>query len=71
MDGESENISLRTFDILMRNSAWRLQVLLVQSALVAATETEGWFGAQKKVCVSSTLTCWTIIKLIIICSITI
>lgn len=49
MDGESESVSLRTFDILMRNGSWRLQVLLVQSYIPAATETEGWFGTKAKV----------------------
>jgi hypothetical protein len=45
-DGEREDVNLRTFDILMRNDAWRSQVLLLQGFVPAVSVQSGRFSDQ-------------------------
>jgi hypothetical protein len=42
-DGEEENISLRIFDVLLRNKSWRLQVLMLQGYVPAHSLKIGTF----------------------------
>ena len=49
VDGERENISLRKFDLLIRNETWRKQVLFIQGYVKATSTQSGYFGSKKKV----------------------
>lgn len=48
-DGESEEITLQKFDALIRNSSWRLQVMVVLGYVPAVTTQKGFFSDKAKV----------------------
>lgn len=49
VDGERENLSLRKFDLLIRNESWRRQAMFLQGYVPATSTQSGFFGSQKKV----------------------
>lgn len=48
-DGEEEEIALRVFDVLIRNSNWRQQVLMIQSYVHSMSSQMGFFQLNPKV----------------------
>ena len=48
-DGEREDITLRKFDLLIRNETWRKQVIFVQGYVTPISTQSGFFGSKKKV----------------------
>ena len=44
-----EDLTLKKFDILMRNESWRMQVQIVQSFIPQTLSFEGQFHSEKKV----------------------
>ncbi len=49
MDGERETISINQFDVLIRNDAWRKQILFIQGHIPIVSRQQGFFGVKKKV----------------------
>jgi hypothetical protein len=49
VDGEREHLSLRKFDLLVRNESWRRQVMFLQGYVPMSSTQTGFFGSQKKV----------------------
>jgi hypothetical protein len=49
VDGEREDITLRQYDVLIRNESWRKQILFVQGFVPATSKQSGFFGNKKKV----------------------
>ena len=49
VDGEREHLSLRKFDLLIRNESWRRQLMFIQGYVPMASSQTGFFGSKKKV----------------------
>ena len=48
-DGVRENLSIRKFDNLIRNDAWRKLVLFIQGYIPYVSSQTGFYGSKKKV----------------------
>ena len=47
-DGEKEDLSLRTLDILMRNDMWRPQILILQAYVPSMSSQKGKYDSKKE-----------------------
>jgi hypothetical protein len=49
IDGEKEDLTLSSLQVLLRNESWRLQVLLAQAYVHAFSTVEGYYSHKPKV----------------------